>query len=120
MDRRAVFLAVVLLGQALLPLHYYLGDDRTDERFAWRMFSPIRMINCEYAWTVDGELEPLAPSFHSAWITLVKRGRMDVTEAVGDRICLVNPYGDVRFHYRCRQVDGRFDVLENGEESACP
>jgi hypothetical protein len=32
--------------QVALPLSYYLGDDRFDERFAWRMFSPVRLSEC--------------------------------------------------------------------------
>ena len=120
MDRRALFLAVVLGLQALLPIHYYLGQDKKDERFAWRMFSSTRMLKCEYAWVVDGQNQPLAGDFHSAWITLVRRGRMDVTNAVSARICLVNPYKDVRLHYRCRRVDGQWEVQMDGSEPVCP
>ena len=85
MDRRAFFLALVLGSQALLPAHYYLGTDPLDERFAWRMFSPVRMLTCQVEYEVQGVPVALPEHFHSAWITLVKRGRLDVTEAVGQR-----------------------------------
>ena len=41
---RGRFILVFVLSQLLLPLHYYVGRrDPHDERFAWRMFSPMRM-----------------------------------------------------------------------------
>ena len=33
------FIVVYLLWQLALPFSYYVGDDKLDERFAWRMFS---------------------------------------------------------------------------------
>jgi len=33
------FIVAYLLWQLALPLSYYVGDDKSDERFAWRMFS---------------------------------------------------------------------------------
>ncbi|MBW2464764.1 MAG: hypothetical protein JRH11_24155, partial [Deltaproteobacteria bacterium] len=44
MGRKKNTLIVAFLAfQLLLPLRYYMGSDEFDERFAWRMFSPIRM-----------------------------------------------------------------------------
>lgn len=119
MDRRALFLALVLGSQALLPLHYYLGADKLDERFAWRMFSPVRMLTCQVDYRVDGQPVSLGEHFHSGWISLVKRGRMDVTRAVGARVCLVNPDRTVTLRYRCRGVDGRWSELLDGSEPVC-
>src|SRR6185369_4719609 len=40
--------ALWLLVHVAIPLHYYyLGDDLYDERFAWRMFSAVRLQRCE-------------------------------------------------------------------------
>ena len=33
------FIVVYLLWQLALPFSYYVGDNKLDERFAWRMFS---------------------------------------------------------------------------------
>ncbi len=120
MDRRALLLMVFLGLQALFPLHYYLGDDPFDERFAWRMFSPVRMLRCEMDIRVNGVSQSLSSDFHSAWITLVTRGRMDVTEAVGERVCLLNGGREVVLRYRCRHVDGQWDVIRDGTEELCP
>jgi hypothetical protein len=39
---------VFVVSQPLLPLHYCMANrDDHDERFAWRMFSPMRMTRCE-------------------------------------------------------------------------
>ncbi len=35
------FIVAYLLWQLALPLLYYVGDDKLDERFAWRMFSAL-------------------------------------------------------------------------------
>jgi hypothetical protein len=44
---RGRFIIAFLAVQLLLPLHYYLvRHDPHDERFAWRMFSPMRMADC--------------------------------------------------------------------------
>ena len=43
---RGRFIAVFIATQLVLPLRYYvLRDDEHDERFAWRMFSPMRMAS---------------------------------------------------------------------------
>ena len=82
------FIAVFLAIQLLLPLHYYvLRRDQHDERFAWRMFSPIRMVRCEVAMTVDDKEVALASEFHEAWLALAARGRRGVIEAMGHRLC---------------------------------
>jgi len=48
------FIAVFVIAQLLLPLHYYLArKDPHDERFAWRMFSPMRMARCVPSVAID-------------------------------------------------------------------
>ena len=120
MDRRLVFIAFVLGVQLLLPLSYYLGEREYDERFAWRMFSPIRMVRCQVVYVVKGEELSLSANFHSAWVTLLQRGREGVVEAVDHRVCLTNPGRDVRKHMRCKGVDGETEVLSAGEAPLCP
>lgn len=119
MDRRSAFILLVLLVQLLLPLRYYLSSDRYDERFSWRMFSSYRMARCQVVFSDQGEAIELGEEFHSAWITLLKRGRSDVIEGVGDRLCATHPGRDLRLDARCRLVDGTWDQLAE-HEAICP
>ena len=49
LSRRAlVFIHLYLAVQIALPLTYYnLRRDKYDERFAWRMFSSVRTLQCK-------------------------------------------------------------------------
>ena len=123
MDRRSIFIGGLLLVQALLPAHYYLsGHDPYDERFAWRMFSPIRMLKCGSEFKVGPTQTTvnLEQQFHVAWITLTRRGRHEVTEAMGRRICLLNPGEEVRLHYVCKEMDGTRVDLSLPDHDICP
>lgn len=120
MDRRSLFIAAILTLNALGPLRYYLlSQDPYDERFAWRMFSPVRMLRCEADFRLDGQQVELGSSFHAAWITLVQRGRMDVTEAVADRLCLTNPGRALTLRYRCQEVGGEVRTLAAPDHDLC-
>jgi hypothetical protein len=80
-----ILLAIFLL----LPLRYYLSSDNRDERFAWRMFSPVRIQRCE-ATFFHGESNkpiPTARRFHNAWLGLARRGRRNIVKAMGERLC---------------------------------
>ncbi len=98
------FLAVQLLA----PLHYYtLRDDRHDERFAWRMFSSTRVMQCEPTFRVDRQVAPLGRTFHEAWIEIARRGRLVVLEAMGARLCRDHPGSEVVLDLQCQTVDGK-------------
>lgn len=88
---RNAFIVLFLLVQVLLPLRYYVRDDLFDERFAWRMFSPIRVTDCTVGWTEgrDGGEEPLDLDalLPQPWIGLMRRARMDVVEGFGRHRC---------------------------------
>lgn len=118
-DRRLVFALAFVAVQALLPLRYYLGSDRYDERFAWRMFSPIRMVQCSAEVELDGERLELGAVFHSAWLALIERGRLDVTAAAVRRICRLNPGRRVSLEYTCRESDGAERRLVTPDQDAC-
>jgi hypothetical protein len=82
------FIAVFVALQLLLPLSYYVARlDRHDERFAWRMFSPTRMVTCGVVLTVDGAALPQSRFFHQAWAETATRGRRVVLEAMGAHLC---------------------------------
>lgn len=98
---------VVVLGQLLVPLHYYLvRRDPHDERFAWRMFSPMRLTQCSVAATLDGAPIVLEREFHDAWLALARRGRAIVVERMGARLCEKHPGKAVVFRLECRYADG--------------
>lgn len=88
MSRRGLFVALYLAAQLLLPLQYYLQrQDRHDERFAWRMFSPERTVRCRVAFRVGDEPVPRDGTFHQAWWELASRGRIVVVERMASRLC---------------------------------
>ncbi len=84
-----VFIAAVVAMQVLLPLRYYVSDDEFDERFSWRMFSPIRMIDCSVSWATGPERTPVdaRDHVHDVWISLMKRARVDVVEGFARFLC---------------------------------
>lgn len=105
------FVAAFLALQLALPLEYYAcRDDAHDERFAWRMFSPERMVQCAPTFLVGGERARLDRTFHEAWIELARRGRLAVLEAMGARLCEEHPGKDVRLDLRCKTIEGRVET----------
>jgi hypothetical protein len=101
------FIVAFVALQLTLPLHYYfLRRDEHDERFAWRMFSSVRMTKCEVELRVGDEPIELRREFHDAWIALAQRGRRNVVEAMGARLCRKHPGQPVTAHLTCRPVRG--------------
>jgi len=97
--------------QVLAPLQYYAcRRDQNDERFAWRMFSPTRMLACEPSFLVDNQPAQLYATFHEAWIEIARRGRFAVLEAMGARLCKQHAGSEVRLDLKCRTVDGRIET----------
>jgi hypothetical protein len=103
---RGRFILVFVASQLLLPLRYYVAHrDPHDERFAWRMFSPMRMARCTPHATIDGKPFDLATEFHEAWIQIAARGRFGVVEAMGARLCAEHPGFDVTMALDCTYLD---------------
>jgi hypothetical protein len=122
MRARDLFIAALLVSQLSLPLRWYAlrdADDPFDERFAWRMFSPERMVRCTARAQLDGAPVDLGREFHSAWLTLVERGRMDVVNAVVKRVCLTNPGRTLRMSLTCREIDGAERVMIEPADDLC-
>ena len=122
MRARDLFIAAFLLSQLLLPLRWYAArdpHDPYDERFAWRMFSPERMVRCSATARLNGAPLDLGRRFHSAWLTLVERGRMDVVSAIVERVCLTEPGGDLRLRLSCREIDGAARTLVEPTTNLC-
>ncbi len=120
----APWLWLLVALQIAIPASYYLGQRRDDERFAWRMFSAVRVQKCRVGAfekqrgdSSDRPIE-LRAVLHSAWIHGLERGRTRVIERFLATRCH-NPeisevellrrcadaarsdHGTERFHMRC-------------------
>ena len=108
--RVRVFIAVVLLAQLLIPLTYYLRDNSYDERFAWRMFSGVRLQECETSvFETRGGSERAVNPYQvlpAGWVEGLKRNRRPVVERYLGLRCQQEGVTEVRFENRCRGVDG--------------
>ncbi len=103
---RGRFILAFVLVQLLLPLRYYAANrDPHDERFAWRMFSPMRMTRCTPHVQLDDKPLALSDYFHEAWIELAERGRFVVVEAMAARLCHDHPGKAVHLTLECRYID---------------
>lgn len=107
-------IAAFFVIQLLIPLRYYFGSDLYDERFAWRMFSRVRVQECSAEVTEDGARltvlgsGPREPGILPApWHSLLSRNRPAVVrrflswrcEAEGER-------ATVRVTTICRDTSG--------------
>ncbi len=102
---QGVLILVVVTSQLILPILYYVARrDPHDERFAWRMFSPMRMTKCTPHFTVDNKPVVLSLQFHEAWIEIAKRGRFVVIEEMAARLCEKNPGSAVHVVVDCQYV----------------
>jgi hypothetical protein len=107
--RPAVWLWLLVALQVAIPASYYLRQDRDDERFAWRMFSAIRLRRCEVAaFDVRGPSRrrvDLTHVLHASWIRSLERGRASVI----DRFLATRCGSDVeeaQLERRCREPSG--------------
>lgn len=104
-----VFVLAFVAFQIAMPLSYYLGEQREDERFAWRMFSVVRMTPCRgAAFEVDqqGKRQAinLTGAVHVAWIALLQRNRHRVVERFMARRCDQEPTPrEVRYQNVCQE-----------------
>ena len=116
---RGRFIFAFVIAQLLLPLHYYVSRrDPHDERFAWRMFSPMRMTHCTPRFAIDGTSLVLGSEFHEAWLEIAERGRFVVVEAMAARLCDKHPGSAVTVTLDCTYIDraprsfGGFDMCK--------
>lgn len=107
----SLFIAGFLAFQIALPLAYYLGEDRFDERFAWRMFSSVRLTECEMRARESeeaGEFDRFYAhrDIQVAWVRLIERNRDRVVRAYLRRRCNQQPVERVEVRTTCRAPDG--------------
>lgn len=121
--RDALIAAVVLINIAL-PLSYYLGRSDSplspyDERFAWRMFSPVRIARCQVDLfdATAGQPQPiqLSRELHVVWVNLLKRARPAVVNRVLDKFCDERgPDADIRIAMVCTPPDASTKTICDG------
>lgn len=104
----------LLVGlQIAIPGSYYLvRDDRDDERFAWRMFSSVRLKRCEVVASdraADGSERPidLASTLHASWIRSLERGRRRVIEHFLATRCRATQVVGAALERRCQGASGQ-------------
>lgn len=129
---RSLFIVAFIAAQLYLPLSYYLrpdplpelreghagqgpvtlpeGSDPFDERFAWRMFSPVRMVKCRATLydATDGVRKRVrvGQELHYLWVNLMRRAR--------------RPIFDQYARWRCPQMaEGGATPVLNAEVT-CP
>lgn len=94
--RASSWLWLLVLAQIALPASYYVRADEDDERFAWRMFSAVRLKRCELeagVLTERGEREvELSSAVHASWQRTLERGRRAVIERFLEQRCA--PHSD--------------------------
>jgi ferredoxin len=117
----SLFIAAVVLSQLLLPATYYVGDDAYDERFAWRMFSPIRVTPCQYRWFEGAERRPFRPDdVQAVWRSLMRRGRLDVVHGYARRRCeAIGPGARIAVELTCYGPGDRVDPVLKADQNLC-
>jgi hypothetical protein len=103
--RVRIFLAVFLGLQLVVPLRYYFGDDPYDERFSWRMFSAVRVHQCQISVIETVSDQPTAldlnREIHRAWVTTMSRNRDSVVKSFLAARCARQGVSDVRVTNNC-------------------
>ena len=107
----STFIVAFLAVQVALPVSYYLGDDIWDERFAWRMFSTVRLTGCD-----SGALREFGGSktqrvliwrdVQLAWRNLIERNRDQVARAWLRRQCRQTSASEMQVWTVCTRPGG--------------
>ena len=114
---RGRVIAAVVASQLLLPLRYYAcARDPHDERFAWRMFSPIRMTKCQVQLAAGGRPVALGREFHETWVDLARRGRFAVVEAMAAELCRRRAGAAVAAELDCEYLGGGRASYVSGDD----
>jgi uncharacterized membrane protein len=108
-----LFIAVFLAFQIGMPLRYYFGEHGYDERFSWRMFSTVRLQQCEMQISERGtNADPafrevqVRRDVQAAWVNLLERVRMPVVEKYLERRCERQHATEVSYTRRCKDTNG--------------
>ena len=105
------FIAVVLVGELVLPLRYYVAGGGRDERFSWRMFSSVDRARCVLRVTKSGggpgyATLALPDLLHARWIEDLERGQPRVVDAFLRWACPRTGATAVDYALECRAPSG--------------
>ncbi|MFT3923535.1 MAG: hypothetical protein QM778_13460 [Myxococcales bacterium] len=123
-DRRYAWWWLVVALQIAIPASYYLRSaNLDDERFAWRMFSGVRLKHCSVSAREHGEQlrnrsVPLRGALHGSWVHAIERGRERVIERFLSSRCSPS-VSQVTLERRCEGVDDSRIYEREVYEYAC-
>jgi hypothetical protein len=109
-----LFIGSFLVFQVAMPLSYYLGIRDYDERFSWRMFSTLRLRDCdihvietrsEAGRSVPHEVA-IGADVQVAWVRLLERMRNSVVDKYLRRRCQLGQVERVEYVRSCKDTDG--------------
>lgn len=106
------FLWLLVAVQVAIPASYYLRkSDLDDERFAWRMFSAVRVKRCTVELFEVGSAGEhpvdLEKALHSSWRSALARGRTRVIQHFLAEHCERTAAERLEFLRSCRDADGK-------------
>jgi hypothetical protein len=109
-NRHYGWLWLLVALQVAIPASYYVRADRDDERFAWRMFSAVRVKRCEVELREQHEgvwqEVDMAPVVHASWRNALKRGRRRVIERLLEKRCEQPGTEAAELLRRCKNTQG--------------
>jgi hypothetical protein len=118
----SILIGAYLLWQVCVPLTYYFGGDKFDERFAWRMFSGLGWNLKKCSVTVretrvgNYREQPLAQDIEveiGDWVTMLILNRAVVVDRFLRRSCEKSPWTmKVELVLFCPTVGGR--MIQSG------
>ena len=125
MALRSGFIVAYLSFRIGVPLGYDARDNPFDERFAWRMFSPVRVSECRVElWEQLGPTRSRVDPSHDlapAWVGLMARARLDVIERYAEQRCAGLrarvPRPELRVELQCpRPGGGTYRPFDSGRD----
>lgn len=110
-----VAVAIFLFSQVAIPISYYLGDEVTSERFAWRMFSTVDLSTWETTVTAmveeSGQIVerpvPLSATLQESHVKGVQQAQLDIVEPLLRRLLQEPGVQEVRFEARGTAPSGK-------------
>jgi len=111
----AIGVAIFLASQIFIPITYYLRDEPTSERFAWRMFSSIDLSTWKTEVTVlideNGTLVerqvPISSTLQEAYAKGIQQAQLDIVEQYMCRLSEQPGLKEVRFEARGTLPSGK-------------
>ena len=104
-----------LLSQVWIPVTYYLGDEPTSERYAWRMFSSVDLSTWETHVTAlveeNGQLVersvPLSAMLQESHIKGIEQAQLDMVEPLLRQLLREPGVKEVRFTAQATAPSGK-------------